>query len=75
MLLVATPDRIHFGNMVVDGVEPVWNNADSTSSGISCRQNPPVICQSCSIYKGYFDDGRHHKMGMYSCPHETELTL
>jgi len=53
--MVATPDRIHFGNMVVDGVEPVWNNADYNQFRDQLSSDtPPVICQSCSIYKGVF---------------------
>lgn len=53
--MVATPDRIHFGNMAEKGVEQTWNNnqyqefRESLSSA-----TPPSICQSCAIYQGTF---------------------
>jgi radical SAM protein with 4Fe4S-binding SPASM domain len=53
--MVSTPDRIHFGNMVEQGVEQTWNGAayqafrDRLASAV-----PPEICASCSVYKGTF---------------------
>jgi hypothetical protein len=53
--MVATPDRINFGDTREHGVEAVWNGPsyqafrDALSS-----DTPPPICQSCSIYSGTF---------------------
>lgn len=53
--MVATPDRMNFGNMAEQGVGKVWNNEryqefrQQLSSG-----NPPEICKSCSSYWGTF---------------------
>lgn len=53
--MVATPDRIAFGNMVTDGVHAVWNNAaynrfrQELSSG-----DPPEVCRTCAVYSGTF---------------------
>jgi radical SAM protein with 4Fe4S-binding SPASM domain len=53
--MVATPDRINFGNMARDGVLRVWENAaynefrDKLASG-----SPPEICRGCAVYQGRF---------------------
>jgi MoaA/NifB/PqqE/SkfB family radical SAM enzyme len=53
--MVATPDRIHFGDMAVQGVESVWNSA----AYAQFRQQldsaaPPEICRSCAVYNRTF---------------------
>lgn len=53
--MVATPDRMNFGNVVRDGVAAVWNN--DAYSGFRARldsNDPPEICQSCAVYTGTF---------------------
>jgi radical SAM protein with 4Fe4S-binding SPASM domain len=53
--MVATPDRIHFGNMVDAGAEATWNNkAYQEFRGQLSSDNPPEVCRSCSIYSGTF---------------------
>jgi radical SAM protein with 4Fe4S-binding SPASM domain len=53
--MVATPDRSNFGNMAVEGVEPVWNNAAYQSFREQLSSDtPPSICSSCSVYRGTF---------------------
>lgn len=53
--MVATPDRINFGSMADHGAAAVWNNPayhefrDRLSS-----DDPPAVCQSCSVYHGTF---------------------
>jgi radical SAM protein with 4Fe4S-binding SPASM domain len=53
--MVATPDRVHFGNMAEGGTAAVWNNdayhdfRDRLSS-----DDPPEVCRSCSVYSGTF---------------------
>ncbi|HLW68447.1 MAG TPA: radical SAM protein [Gemmataceae bacterium] len=53
--MVATPDRIHFGNMAKAGADAVWNNSayhefrDRLSS-----DHPPEVCGSCSVYTRTF---------------------
>jgi radical SAM protein with 4Fe4S-binding SPASM domain len=53
--MVATPDRINFGNMSREGVVRVWNNAayrkfrDRLAS-----DDPPEICKGCAVYRGTF---------------------
>ena len=53
--MVATPDRINFGNMTEQGVEQTWNSAvyqdfrDQLAS-----EQPPEVCRSCSLYSGTF---------------------
>jgi radical SAM protein with 4Fe4S-binding SPASM domain len=53
--MVATPDRIHFGDMAKDGVASVWNNEayrrfrEQLSSA-----SPPEVCRSCAVYSGTF---------------------
>jgi MoaA/NifB/PqqE/SkfB family radical SAM enzyme len=53
--MVATPDRMNFGNMARDGVAPVWDNA--AYNGFRDRlasDSPPDICRGCAVYRGLF---------------------
>jgi radical SAM protein with 4Fe4S-binding SPASM domain len=53
--MVATPDRIHFGDMAQDGVEQVWNNRHYTAFREQLDSpNPPEVCRSCALYAGTF---------------------
>jgi radical SAM protein with 4Fe4S-binding SPASM domain len=53
--MVATPDRINFGNMAADGVERIWNNdAYNAFRNHLDSDDPPEICRSCAVYKGTF---------------------
>jgi radical SAM protein with 4Fe4S-binding SPASM domain len=53
--MVATPDRIHFGNMAHDGVATVWNNSAYTAFREQLSSaRPPEVCRSCAIYSGTF---------------------
>jgi radical SAM protein with 4Fe4S-binding SPASM domain len=53
--MVATPDRIHFGDMAQDGVAQVWNNqAYSAFREQLASTTPPDVCRSCAIYAGNF---------------------
>lgn len=53
--MVATPDRINFGNVGHDDVEAVWNNdAYNAFRNRLDSDNPPEICRSCAIYRGTF---------------------
>jgi radical SAM protein with 4Fe4S-binding SPASM domain len=53
--MVATPDRIHFGNVLEHGVEPVWNGAACQAFRRRLASDaPPEICRSCSVYRGTF---------------------
>lgn len=53
--MVATPDRINFGNMAQDGVEAIWNNEayDAFRARLD-GDEPPDICKSCAVYAGTF---------------------
>ncbi len=53
--MVGTPDRIHFGDMAQDGVEPVWNNRSyATFREQLASATPPKVCRSCALYAGTF---------------------
>ena len=53
--MVATPDRINFGNMASAGVTQVWNNADYRKFRAQLESDtPPEICRSCALYNGTF---------------------
>ena len=53
--MVATPDRMHFGNFFEDGIEPTWNAASYENFREALNSDrPPEICRSCSIYRGTF---------------------
>jgi radical SAM protein with 4Fe4S-binding SPASM domain len=53
--MIATPDRLNFGNMAKEGVVRVWNNQaynafrEKLASG-----DPPDICRGCAVYNGTF---------------------
>lgn len=53
--MVATPDRIHFGDMAQDGVARVWNNREYTAFRDQLASSaPPDVCRSCAVYAGTF---------------------
>jgi radical SAM protein with 4Fe4S-binding SPASM domain len=53
--MVATPDRINFGDMTEEGVAAVWNNAAyETFRERLASEQPPEICRSCSVYNRTF---------------------
>jgi radical SAM protein with 4Fe4S-binding SPASM domain len=53
--MVATPDRINFGNMAKNGVEAIWNNDAYEAFRARLDSNhPPEICKSCAVYNGTF---------------------
>ncbi|HEY0847297.1 MAG TPA: radical SAM protein [Noviherbaspirillum sp.] len=53
--MVATPDRIHFGDMAQDGVLPVWNNPSYEAFREQLASaTPPDVCRSCALYAGNF---------------------
>lgn len=53
--MVATPDRIHFGDMTKRGVADVWNNeAYRRFREQLDSDTPPEVCRSCAVYAGTF---------------------
>lgn len=53
--MVATPDRINFGNMAKQGVESVWNSdAYNAFREQLASDTPPEVCQSCAVYRRTF---------------------
>jgi radical SAM protein with 4Fe4S-binding SPASM domain len=53
--MVATPDRISFGNMAAQGVAAVWNNEDYGAFRAALSSaTPPEVCSSCAVYRGTF---------------------
>jgi MoaA/NifB/PqqE/SkfB family radical SAM enzyme len=53
--MVATPDRIHFGNMADAGADAVWNGLEYHAFRDQLSSpTPPEVCRSCSIYSGTF---------------------
>jgi radical SAM protein with 4Fe4S-binding SPASM domain len=53
--MVATPDRIHFGDMTKHGVVNIWNNAAYRRFREQLESDtPPEVCRSCAIYAGTF---------------------
>lgn len=53
--MVATPDRINFGNMAKEGVEEIWNSdAYNAFRARLDSGDPPDICKSCAVYAGTF---------------------
>jgi radical SAM protein with 4Fe4S-binding SPASM domain len=53
--MVATPDRIHFGDMQQEGVREVWNNeAYRRFREQLDSDTPPEVCRSCAVYTGTF---------------------
>ncbi|HEY8368892.1 MAG TPA: radical SAM protein [Thermodesulfobacteriota bacterium] len=53
--MVATPDRIHFGSMVTEGVRAVWEGpAYGAFRARLESDDPPEVCRTCSLYAGTF---------------------
>ncbi|HEX7787456.1 MAG TPA: radical SAM/SPASM domain-containing protein, partial [Methylomirabilota bacterium] len=53
--MVATPDRINFGDMARDGVRSVWHGAGYADFRRRLdSEEPPAVCRSCSVYRGTF---------------------
>ena len=53
--MVATPDRINFGDMTERGVEAVWNGpAYQAFRDALSSESSPEVCRSCSVYSGTF---------------------
>lgn len=53
--MVATPDRINFGNVARDGFATIWNGAAYERFRAELDSDePPEICRSCAIYNGTF---------------------
>ncbi len=53
--MVATPDRINFGNMTEQSPDAVWNNERySEFRSKLASEDPPAICRACSVYRGVF---------------------
>lgn len=53
--MVATPDRIHLGNMAAHGADAVWNGPDYQAfRDALSSDSPPEVCRSCAIYSGTF---------------------
>ena len=53
--MVATPDRVNFGNMAREGVVQVWDNAAyNRFRDRLASDSPPEICRGCAVYQGRF---------------------
>lgn len=53
--MVATPDRMSFGNAVEAGVVPVWQGpAYEAFRARLDSDDPPDICRSCAVYNHPF---------------------
>jgi len=53
--MVATPDRINFGEIPRRGAEVVWNGEEYEEFRRRlASDDPPDVCRSCSIYYGTF---------------------
>jgi radical SAM protein with 4Fe4S-binding SPASM domain len=53
--MVATPDRIHFGNVAEQGAAVVWNSdAYRAFRQRLDSDDPPDVCRSCALYHGTF---------------------
>jgi hypothetical protein len=53
--MVATPDRVHFGSMVAEGVRAIWEGpAYAAFRARLDSDDPPEICRTCSLYAGTF---------------------
>jgi radical SAM protein with 4Fe4S-binding SPASM domain len=53
--MVSTPDRASFGNVLEDGVLPVWNGTQAEQFRAQLDSpDPPEICKACSVYQGVF---------------------
>jgi MoaA/NifB/PqqE/SkfB family radical SAM enzyme len=53
--MVATPDRIHFGSLVDNGIQAVWNGAEYQAFREALASDtPPEVCRSCAVYSHTF---------------------
>lgn len=53
--MVATPDRVNFGDMTKDGVAAVWDNERYRAFRARlASDDPPEICKGCALYNGNF---------------------
>lgn len=53
--MVSTPDRINFGSVAEQGVEPIWYGSDYEQfRDRLASEDPPEVCRSCAIYSGTF---------------------
>jgi radical SAM protein with 4Fe4S-binding SPASM domain len=53
--MVATPDRINFGNAAEAGVVPIWESAEYEAFRARLDSDePPEICRSCAVYNRTF---------------------
>ena len=53
--MIATPDRLNFGDMAQQGVVEVWSNdAYRRFRERLASDDPPEICKGCAIYNGNF---------------------
>ncbi|MGI0486673.1 radical SAM protein [Pantanalinema rosaneae CENA516] len=53
--MISTPDRLNFGNLLQQGVEPTWNGEGYQAFRQQLDSDmPPEVCRSCSIYSGTF---------------------
>jgi hypothetical protein len=53
--MVATPDRIHFGSLIEQGVDAIWNGeAYQAFRSALASETPPEVCQSCAVYTHTF---------------------
>jgi radical SAM protein with 4Fe4S-binding SPASM domain len=53
--MIATPDRLNFGDMAQGGVAPIWHSAPYERFRHQLDSDTaPAICQSCSVYRGVF---------------------
>jgi MoaA/NifB/PqqE/SkfB family radical SAM enzyme len=53
--MIATPDRLNFGDMAKEGVARVWSNeAYRRFREKLASDDPPGICKGCALYNGNF---------------------
>lgn len=53
--MVATPDRVNFGNMAISGVARVWQGeAYQAFRSRLASGDAPQICRGCAVYAGRF---------------------
>ena len=53
--MIATPDRMSFGNVFADGAPAVWHGdvAQDFRARLASDE-PPEVCRSCALYRGTF---------------------
>lgn len=53
--MIATPDRLHMGNVFEHGVETVWSGEQYRTFRVQLdSESPHELCRACSVYKGTF---------------------